>query len=198
MYRNVFILCIIIFLLGYISILFWDFTIKDYLPTPIPKDYQSKNISDTIILSNNKIKPTFYHFFNPECPCSKFNLAHVRELIKKYGKQIDFKMVLQVDDCSFNWKNLEVEVALSADYIIDCEGKIAKSCGVYSTPQAVMLTSSQTLYYRGNYNKAKFCTDNNSNFAQMAIDSLLKGKQAPNFGTSATKSYGCELPQNLD
>jgi hypothetical protein len=71
---------------------------------------------------------------------------------------------------------------------------IAASCGVYSTPQAAILNSDHSLYYRGNYNKSRYCTDKKSNYAQMAIDSLLKENAVPAFNASALKAYGCELP----
>ncbi len=85
---------------------------------------------------------------------------------------------------------------MGVPYLIDAEGEIAAKCGVYSTPQAVLIDSKSQLYYRGNYNRARYCTDRKSNYAQMVIDSLLAQKTAPDFGLNATQAYGCGLPQN--
>jgi hypothetical protein len=67
-------------------------------------------------------------------------------------------------------------------------------CGVYSTPQAVIIDRNQKLYFRGNYNKSRYCTDKSSNFGQMAIDSILKNKAEPHMSELATIAYGCQLP----
>ncbi len=61
--------------------------------------------------------------------------------------------------------------------------------------QAALIDPDGRLYFRGNYNKSRYCTLKNSNFARMAIDSLLAGAPAPGLGELATKSYGCELPE---
>ncbi len=101
----------VLLILGLISYLFWGFTIKDYLPTALPRNYRSVQIGDQIDVEGleMKQKPVFLHFFSPDCPCSRFNLDHVRRLISKYGKEIDFIMVLQVENemADYDWKNLE-------------------------------------------------------------------------------------------
>ena len=38
------------------------------------------------------------HFFNPHCPCSRFNVEHVRELRAQFGDRVRFIAVLQVED----------------------------------------------------------------------------------------------------
>ena len=55
-------------------------------------------------------------------------------------------------------------------------------------------TADHNLYYRGNYNKTRYCTDAESNYAQMAIDSLLKQNNSPSFNALALRAYGCSLP----
>jgi hypothetical protein len=77
---------------------------------------------------------------------------------------------------------------------VTSDQSIAEACGVYSTPQAVILDAQSDLYYRGNYNRSRYCTDNRSNFAQMAIDSLLNKNLNPTFSQYALKAYGCQLP----
>ncbi len=70
-----------------ISVLFWKNEFQYSLPTPIPKDYYADAMGSKIDLKCCTLdqKPIFLHFFNPECPCSRFNVPHVSELIKKYG-----------------------------------------------------------------------------------------------------------------
>ena len=89
-------------------------------------------------------------------------------------------------------KGIQEKFDLTIPVLFDTS--IATLCGVYSTPQAVLINQDKTLYYRGNYNKSRYCTDKKSNYAQMAIDSLLGQKQNPIFNQNALIAYGCTLP----
>ena len=75
--------------------------------------------------------------------------------------------------------------------VVDTASEIANLCGVYSTPQGVILNSNNTIYFKGNYNKARFCTSPFSNYISLAIDSLLAKKPSPKFGVLADTPYGC-------
>jgi len=96
------------------------------------------------------------------------------------------------DDNKYTLEDVQDKFGLDIPIIFDKE--IAVSCGVYSTPQAVIIDPDNKLYYRGNYNKSRYCTLKSSNYAQMAIDSFLVNCTKPVFAESATKSYGCQLP----
>jgi hypothetical protein len=72
---------------------------------------------------------------------------------------------------------------------------IASSCGVYSTPQAVIIDTDHKLYYRGNYNRSRYCTEKKTEYARMALDSLLHHNPNVIFDQFALKAYGCELPK---
>ena len=77
----------------------------------------------------------------------------------------------------------------------DKDDQIAAACGVYATPQAAIITPDGRLFYRGNYNLSRYCTDRSTNFAEQALGALLDGKNPPDFGKNATRAYGCELPE---
>ena len=79
----------------------------------------------------------------------------------------------------------------------DTDGRIATACGVYSTPQAAILDGTGRLFFRGNYNVSRYCLAPGSEFARIALESLLAGKPAPVFPEIAMVAYGCELPANL-
>jgi thiol-disulfide isomerase/thioredoxin len=178
-----------------ISVLFWQNEFKYSLPTPIPLNYQKIAIGSKIDLKCcvTDSRPVFIHFFNPDCPCSRFNIPHVTELIKKYGNQINFKIVVLNKQKSFTIE--EIQNKFNAKIPVYFDQDIAKNCGVFSTPQAVLLDASQNLYYRGNYNKTRYCTNADSNYAQMAIDALLKQNHSPSFDALALRAYGCSLPK---
>lgn len=181
---------------GTISYLFWKSEYKYSLPTPIPVNYKPVAIGQHISLKGKLAtasdKPLFLHFFNPDCPCSRFNIPHIEALVKKYGAKMKFAIVVIGKDASYTEQEIQDKFDLTIPVLFD--KSIATSCGVFSTPQAVILDVNHKLYYRGNYNRSRYCADGKSNFAQMAIDSLLNENQNPSFDKIALKAYGCTLP----
>jgi hypothetical protein len=79
--------------------------------------------------------------------------------------------------------------------VTDAHQKIAEACGVYSTPQAVIIDRDNKLFYRGNYNASRYCTSKATNFAELSLIALLNKRPAPVFSIAATQAYGCELSE---
>src|ERR1700742_2123699 len=97
----------LLFLSAGIALLFWRSEWIYSLPTPIPANY--KNVEPGALISltaaQSRVlsapaatkKPLFLHFFNPDCPCSRFNMPHFKSLVKLYGQQVNFAIVLMSD-----------------------------------------------------------------------------------------------------
>lgn len=185
----------LVFLFSAIGCLFWYNDLIYQLPTPIPKDYKSIEKGSLIVfnkdLNKDHSKPVFLHFFNPDCPCSRFNIKHFKSLVKAYGDRIDFRVVV-LSPKSFTQEIIQNKFGLQIPILFDAT--LAKACGVYSTPQAVLLDQDQRLYYRGNYNTTRYCTDEKTSFAKIALTGLLKKQTDLVFSEAALKSYGCTLP----
>ncbi len=187
-----------IMIAGVIITLFWKQEVIYALPTPVPANYKSLVIGQDVKLPftlKEKNKPIFLHFFNPDCPCSKFNIQHFKTLVHEYGNQVIFFVVVETPNTAYSSYQIKNKFDLDIPVIMDPDKKIAGACGVYSTPQAAIIDVTNKLYYRGNYNRARYCTDNKSDYAQMALDSLVKGMARPEFTLMATRSYGCALPE---
>lgn len=185
----------LIVLFSGIAYIFWVTDLKYSLPTPIPKEYHPVTTGTTINLAGKlpaaADKPVFLHFFNPDCPCSRFNIPFFKSLVKKYNDRVSFAIVV-LNNHAYTAKEIQDKFDLRVPVAFD--STLAAACGVYSTPQAVLLDANHRLYYRGNYNKSRYCTDPSSNFAQMAIDSLFGQIPKPVFASYALKAYGCQLP----
>ncbi|MBS1603708.1 MAG: redoxin domain-containing protein [Bacteroidetes bacterium] len=186
------------FLLGLIfaaiTAFFWFYDWKYSLPTPVPLGYKSVNCGTPIgvlgrLQSGNR--PLFLHFFNPACPCSRFNIPHFRSLVNQYGSKVDFAIVVMSDK---KHTAEEIQNRLGVDIPVLFDSAIARACGVYSTPQAAIISPGHRLYYRGNYNKSRYCTNKNSDYARMALEDLLNDHPDLSFSPYAVKAYGCELP----
>lgn len=185
-----------------IAVLFWQQEIQYALPTPKPTSlktiYNGQKINLSFIgINHDEQKPKLFHFFNPDCPCSRFNLAHVKSLIRKHKNEFEFYAIIPAYADLQKAKNFleDLPITIVQD---NTQQSITKDFGVYATPQAVLLTKNSTVFYKGNYNKSRYCTQKDSNYAAQAMQALLAGKQPPVFNAFATTAYGCALPSSLN
>lgn len=178
-----------------IAVLFWHNEFRYSLPTPVPKNYKTVNLGNSIQipegLHSENNKPVFLHFFNPDCPCSKFNVPYFKSLVKQYENEATFAVVV-LSKKKYSAGEIQNRFDLNIPVLFD--PTMAASYGVYSTPQAVIIDGNQKLYYRGNYNRSRYCTDKKSNYAQQALDSLIQNKPSSVFSQFALKAYGCQVP----
>ncbi|MEP6749372.1 MAG: AhpC/TSA family protein [Bacteroidota bacterium] len=194
--KKVYVVSWLLLLLSGVIMLFWYNEWIFNLPTPVPKNYTAIETGTTIHLPGAETdtiagKPVFLHFFNPDCPCSRFNIDHVRSLIKRYGNEVSFRLVL-VSNKDYSTKEIQDRFNITIPVIHDTT--IAALCGVYSTPQAVIIDNRHKLFYRGNYNRSRYCTDKKTNYAQVALEALMKNSFHVAFDQLAVKAYGCQLP----
>jgi thioredoxin-related protein len=193
--RKLVVIVWLIVLFSGVGALFWYNELIYHLPTPIPENYKPVNNGTVIKLSSefdsDRGKPVFLHFFNPDCPCSRFNIANFKALVKQYGTQVNFVVVV-INNKDYTAKAIQDKFDLDIPVLFDAS--LATACGVYSTPQAVLLDAQHTLYYRGNYNQSRYCTDEKTSYAKIALNGLLHDHARLVFSPLALKAYGCSLP----
>jgi hypothetical protein len=183
-----------------VAVIFWRYEWKYNLPTPVPENYQSVGLGSRIVLPASVAvlasagqKPLFLHFFNPDCPCSRFNMPQFRALVLQYGQQADFAIVVMSPE-KFTAAQLQTKFNLSYAIPAISDSAVAAACGVYSTPQAVIIDNKSRLFFRGNYNRSRYCSDEKTGFARIALAGLLENNYSQNFDPLALKAYGCQLP----
>lgn len=138
-------------------------------------------------------RPALLHFFNPDCPCSRFNLDHVRELRRRHTDDIDVVMVVESDATpgpGFQVPDLPVR------HVHDVDGALADLAGVYATPVAVVLDREHRVTYVGNYTVTRYCNDPAGEPARVAIERTLGIAPSPTDATEAPVPYGCPLPSD--
>jgi len=118
-------------------------------------------------------------------------MAYFKTLVKEYGSRVDFTIVVMNND-SYTEKEVQDKYGIQIPVVFD--SVVALRCGVYSTPQAVILDAGNKLYYRGNYNRSRYCTDARTNYAQIALDGILRQQFDLRFDRFALTAYGCRLP----
>lgn len=195
MIKKGFVIIWLALLLSVICAFFWYNDLIYKLPTPVPDHYRPVrkgtkiDLGEKLRISHNK--PVFLHFYNPECPCSRFNKGHFRSLVRQYGDKVDFAVVVMSDK---KYSPEAIRDKIGVDIPVLYDSSIAEKCGVYSTPQAAILDTRQGLYYRGNYNASRYCTDEKTSYAKIALAGLLDGPSVTVYDDLAFKSYGCTLP----
>jgi hypothetical protein len=184
-------------LMGWI---FWEQELQYSLPTPVPANFVDVKAGDTVDLKNDlamrENKPALLHFFNFDCPCSRFNMKDFERMAHKYKGEADFFVVIQSEEAdAIEQFNNKYELDIPA--VLDKDGVISKKCGIYATPQAVLLDKNAAIYFKGNYNKARFCSKKETRFAEIAMDYLLKNEPLPLYMQYAvSEPYGCSLPSD--
>jgi hypothetical protein len=182
---------------------FWVQDLRYSLPTPRPSGLREPDprvrVALPAALSSlaQAGNPFFLHFYRPGCPCSRFNLEHVRSLERQHGTDAQFVLVLEGQDpgaLDRAFARMDWPVA----HIDDVDGEIAAALGVYSTPQAAIIDCAGCLAFRGNYNSARYCSDRRTEFARLALEDVLGGRRVRALPPEATIAYGCSLPANLE
>ncbi len=175
---------------------FWYQDWRYSLPTPRPPGLvqaaPGTAVEGELPLPRTDGRPLLLHFTNPDCPCSRFARDQVRELVREFGEEVRFLAVVEVESGAGPPPDA---TGLGLEQLADPGGRLAARLGVYSTPQAVILAPDGTLWYRGNYNRARFCTQAESAYARLALAALVSGAARPLFSEAATRAYGCALPE---
>ena len=193
--RKNFVMLWLLVLMSAVGALFWYNDWLYQVPTPVPEAYRPVNTGNVIALDGlldlQADKPVFLHFYNPDCPCSRFNKTHFKALVRHYGHAVNFAVVVMSRKV---YSTQEIQEKFGLDLPVLVDPSVATRCGVYSTPQAVILDAHHRLYYRGNYNRSRYCTDKKTNYAELALTALLRNDFPKAFDLRALTAYGCSLP----
>jgi hypothetical protein len=188
--------------LGAIGWVFWQQDLRYSRPTPRPANWHRIAAGALVALpapiealrAAHPGRPILLHFFNPDCPCSRFNVDHVRALETRFGREVVFVAVLAEGDPTA-MRRAYRSLPLDLPSYVDADHRLADAVGVYSTPQAAVLDKDGRLYYQGNYNATRYCRDRQTEFARLALESVIGGLPPPRPTPAADTAYGCPLPQ---
>lgn len=191
---------VMLIVVAVIGKIFWEQEIKFAMPTPVPSNFVDVQVGHQLDLSQhielNSGKKTLLHFYSSKCSCSRFNMKEFERLARKYQKDIDFYVIVQSED-EQALRNFQEKYELGLPTILDKNGVISDLCGIYSTPQAVIIDENSNLYFKGNYNKARYCTRKETRYVESAISFLLDNEQLPlDIAMGMTRPYGCSLPSD--
>jgi hypothetical protein len=133
------------------------------------------------------------NFASATCPCTGFNLDHLRELQQRFAAKVDFVLVLESSADAAGEHDEFGSMHLHMPVVYDHGGEVSAGLGVYGTPQAAILDGHGRLYFRGNYNRSRFCTEESSEYVRIELKALTEDRALPTVPTEATITYGCPL-----
>jgi len=186
-------------LLAVIAAAFWWQDWQYALPTPRPDGFYQAPLGSrpqlpaALQAQRKPGRPILVHFANPHCPCTEFNLDHLRNLHQAFAGQVDFLVALQTHAEPAQAQREFEDMHLSMPMVVDRDGSIGEALGVYGTPQAALLDADGRLYYRGNYNQSRYCLDGSSEFARIALQALTGGHRLPAMPPAAFITVGCPI-----
>jgi hypothetical protein len=114
-----------------------------------------------------------------------------------FGDSVDFMLVLESSADAAGAQAEFQSMHLSMPVLYDHADDASTALGVYGTPQAAILDDSGRLYYRGNYNRSRYCNEESSEYARIALNALVEGRSLPALPPDATVTYGCPLPHRF-
>jgi hypothetical protein len=193
--RKLAVLTWLLVLLVCIVALFWRNEWIYSFPTPVPLNYKPVTTGTPIHIARSLPlpagKPVLLHFYNPDCPCSRFNVPHFKSLVRQYGNEVNF-VIVPITSKEYTVREIQNKFGLDIPVVFD--NRMAAACGVYAAPQAVIIDTNYRLYYCGNYNRSRYCTDKKTEYAKQALDGLLHHNASIIFDKFALTAYGCGIP----
>jgi hypothetical protein len=125
---------------------------------------------------------TLLDFTSSDCGCSAYIRDHVESLISTYGpKGVRFIRIVESKE----------SVTSGVPTVADPHGAIARRFGVGATPAAVIIDAHRQIRYIGSYNRARFCSDHETAFAQLALEAVVHGQEPK---LARTPFFGCAVP----
>lgn len=186
---------------GVIGWAFWQQDLRYGRATPRPAGWHRPVVGAAVALpaaverlrASRPGRPILMHFFNPSCPCSRFNVDHVRALTARFAPDVTVVAVLAEGEPA-TMRAAYQALQLNVPAYVDADRRLADALGVYATPQAAILDRDGRLYFVGNYNRSRYCRERDTEFARIALEAVVAGVRPPAAGPAADVAYGCPLP----
>ena len=167
---------------------FWVFHFR-YLYSVNSIDQWVMFSSDQMSLKNEFAddKPTLIHFHDPQCPCSRFVVPDVKNILESYLGEVHIRVL--VPDAS---------AIAKASRLFGVEAEIATTqLQPIASPAAwLMATNGQTAYL-GPYSDSGICSISDSHQVAALISDLLDG-QVLSAGNHLTTGCFCVWPKTTN
>lgn len=138
-------------------------------------------------------RAVYLHFWNPDCPCSRFNEAKVRRLSAEYlPKGVRFVVLVEAPQGAKERAMSQAVRSLGLPMLWDDERQVAKAMGLFTSPAGCLIDEQGILQFRDTYASTAYCSSESSDSLEEALELMVAGKVIPHRPKPA---YGCVLPK---
>ena len=130
---------------------------------------------------------TVVHFWDPDCPCNRFNEAHVKQLMQEYGRQ-GVRFVVVAGSQIKTAKRIFTDPA-----VIEYIEELPSLSRPPSSPAVAIMDKKGELAYFGPYSVGAVCSVGNGAFVEKALDKVLSGINPKHWNTLAVGCF-CSWP----
>ena len=136
------------------------------------------------------------HFWNPDCPCNRFNESHVKKIITDYAeKNVQFTIVVSGQSAKVrNQRYEQAKEIFSHPSVKEIRNDWPMQKGPPSSPAVGVLNSDGELIYFGPYSLGARCAPDKAKFVETVLDGLYKNKARANKKQLNTLAVGCFCP----
>lgn len=121
--------------------------------------------------------PTVVHYWDPACPCNRFNEDHVKDLIREYGAR-GVRFVVVTGGTTLSAKRVFSDSAV-VGYVDSATQKVLPP----SSPAVAVLDQNGEVAYFGPYSVGALCNTNNGGFVERTLNQLLVGEKPKQLST---------------
>jgi thiol-disulfide isomerase/thioredoxin len=139
-------------------------------------------------------KPLVIVFYDVECPICQTYAGRLQELYRKYNTQIDFKAVFPTKNTKIkDIKKFKKEYNFRLPFVLDSQHQLVEKWDATTTPEVILSNENGDILYRGAIDNqfvglGKFRPKTTERYLQMAIESILSGKE---IDKKTTEPIGC-------
>lgn len=142
-------------------------------------EYLTKELGMNLL--ENKV--TVVNFINPLCECNKFNYAHVDELKKKFGLNVNFISLLSKRANMRNVDELVIDHQLNIYQVKEMPSDV-----IPASPAAAVFDKAGQLVYFGPFSDGAVCGQGN-NLVESRLTKLNNNEKLEKWIN--TRGYGC-------
>jgi len=133
--------------------------------------------------------PVLFHFWDPDCPCSRFNVDHVRALVARFRPAgVEFVVVTPQGTA-----DAAKRVRETFGTGVLALARAPRQAAVPASPAALLFGADGRPRYFGPYSSGAFCSATNGAYVETALEELQAGRPGSTLEMLAVGCY-CTWP----
>lgn len=114
------------------------------------------------------------HFWDPDCPCSRFNEVHVKQIMSEYaGKNVQFTIVVSGNDAATRKQRLaRAQKIFNSKAVTEIRDDWPMQNGPPSSPAVGIISAKGELVYFGPYSLGARCSATKGQFVEKVLNKL--------------------------